>query len=179
MLKRVLTVTLSLLLCGASFAQIGKKGKSQPTAPVNEEWNDVEIFEQNKIYPRANVIPYGNENDIEKNRYAESPYYVSLNGEWRMDLQTSYSRRPADVEQKTFSADGWRSVTVPEAQWRDGKKAVEAPKLKSSIDQLGVVGDDGAGLYGRLSQLNFGFIDLQIDSFSLVRLEAGVCRWIG
>ena len=137
MLKRVLTVTLSLLLCGASFAQIGKKGKSQPTAPVNEEWNDVEIFEQNKIYPRANVIPYGNENDIEKNRYAESPYYVSLNGEWRMDLQTSYSRRPADVEQKTFSADGWRSVTVPEAQWRDGKKAVEAPKLKSSIDQLG------------------------------------------
>ncbi len=137
MLKKILTIALSLLVCGACFAQFGGKNKSKSAAPVKEEWNDVEIFEQNKRYPRANVIPYGNENDIEKNRYTVSPYYVSLNGEWRMDLQTNYSCRPADVEQKSFSAEGWRTVKVPEAVWHDGKSVVASAKLKSNVELLG------------------------------------------
>lgn len=124
---------MTLFVCASAGAQT-KKGKSSEPAPVVDEWNDVEIFEQHKLYPRANVVSYGNENAIEKNAYAESPYYVSLNGEWRMKLNSSFDSRPANIEQKDFSAQGWPTVTVPCAKWYDGSKAVQTKKLKSPSD---------------------------------------------
>ena len=60
---------MALTLCGLAVAQNKKGGKNIDVAPEIDEWNDVEIFEQNKLYPRANVIPYGSDNAIEKNRY--------------------------------------------------------------------------------------------------------------
>ena len=124
---------MTLFVCASAGAQT-KKGKSAEPVPVVDEWNDVEIFEQHKLYPRANVVSYGNENAIEKNAYAESPYYVSLNGEWRMKLNSSFDSRPANIEQKDFSAQGWPTVTVPCAKWYDGGKAVQTKKLKSPSD---------------------------------------------
>ncbi|MBR1851138.1 MAG: chitobiase/beta-hexosaminidase C-terminal domain-containing protein [Bacteroidales bacterium] len=35
--------------------------------------------------PRANIVPYADENDIEKLKYKDSPYYVSLNGGWKRE----------------------------------------------------------------------------------------------
>ena len=72
--KEILAVALALMICSVANAQF-KKNKTAivEPAPVVDEWNDVEVFEQHKLYPRANVIPYGNENAIEKNGYAESP----------------------------------------------------------------------------------------------------------
>ncbi len=129
--KKLFTIALALLTCGALNAQFRKGNTEQPLS-LQDEWNDVEIFEQHKLYPRANVIPYGNENAIEKNNYALSPYYVSLNGEWKMDLKSSYSSRPENIEKKDFSAKDWPTVIVPSAKWMDGRKAVQAPQLKGS-----------------------------------------------
>lgn len=131
--KKILAITLALLVCGVAAAQ-SKKGKTAETAPVVDEWNDVEVFEQHKLYPRANVIPYGDENAIEKNAYAESPYYVSLNGEWRMMLKSSFDSRPANIEQKDFSAEGWPTVIVPNARLYDGNKPVQAKKINAPSD---------------------------------------------
>ena len=64
--KRILAVALALLVFGVANAQT-KKGKAAEAASVADEWNDIEVFEQHKLYPRANVVSYGNEDDIEKN----------------------------------------------------------------------------------------------------------------
>lgn len=134
MTKKILTILLALAACNVGNSQIRRGGT--PVQDVSEEWNDVEIFEQNKIYPRSNVIPYGNENAIEKNLYAESPYYISLNGEWQFNLQPDFSKRPANVEQNDFSANGWPTVNVPAASWFDFTRNALAmsPLIKNAAD---------------------------------------------
>lgn len=39
--------------------------------------------------PRANVIAYDDENDIEKLKYTDSPYYISLDGSWQRSTNDS------------------------------------------------------------------------------------------
>ncbi|MBQ7061846.1 MAG: chitobiase/beta-hexosaminidase C-terminal domain-containing protein [Bacteroidales bacterium] len=133
MYKKILATVLALLLCGMANAQ-GKKGGKNTTAPELDEWNDVEIFEQHKLYPRANVVPYANENDIEKNAYTESPYYVSLNGEWHMKLSADFGSRPTDMEQKDFTGNAWPTVTVPSAHLRDGRSLAMAKQVTHPND---------------------------------------------
>jgi len=133
MCKKILAILLAFAVAGNAFAQ-SKKSKNNVAAPVVDEWNDVEVFEQHKLYPRANVIPYADENAIEKNDYTSSPYYVSLNGEWRMLLKNDFGSRPNDMEQKTFSAQEWPKVQVPDASWRQNGKTVMAKKLLKPSD---------------------------------------------
>lgn len=129
--KRILTTIVAMAVLFGANAQ-SRKGKD--AAPVVTEWNDVEIFEQHKLYPRANVIPYGDENAIEKNGYTESPYYVSLSKGWQMTLSSSFSSRPTDMEQKSFSPSGWPSVTSPTAQWQERGKTVLTKKVTKPAD---------------------------------------------
>lgn len=126
-------MVLAIAMCGIAIAQ-NKKNRSADMAPVVNEWNDVEIFEQHKLYPRANIIPYGNENAIEKNGYAESPYYVSLNGEWHLLLKSNFGSRPTNIEQKDFSAQGWPTIAVPSGRLREGKKPVYVKKVMKPSD---------------------------------------------
>lgn len=132
--KKLLSLVLALVFCGVANAQFNKGKTSSTTPATQDEWNDVEIFEQHKLYPRANVIPYGNENDIEKNKYTASPYYISLSGSWRMHLSSSYHARPANIEQKDFSAQQWSTVNVPDYRWTEGRKTVQSPLLKNGLD---------------------------------------------
>lgn len=131
--KKILALAMAFLVCGAAVAQ-SKKDKSAESVSVNDEWSDVEVFEQHKLYPRANVIPYGNENAIEKNAYEESPYYISLNGEWRMMLKSSFDSRPSNIEKKDFTTEGWPTVTVPSARLYDGSKPALSKKINSPSD---------------------------------------------
>ncbi|MDY5969967.1 MAG: glycoside hydrolase family 2 TIM barrel-domain containing protein, partial [Bacteroidales bacterium] len=41
-------------------------------------WLNMELASENTMYPRTNVVPYGNENGIEKWQYEQSPFYISL-----------------------------------------------------------------------------------------------------
>ena len=134
MYKRILAAALALALCSTAGAQSKKNGKGGGVAPVVDEWNDVEIFEQNKLYPRANVIPYANENAIEKNGYMESPYCVSLNGEWKYRLSSSFDSRPTNMEQSDFSAAGWPTTQLPCGRWTEGNKTVQSKKLNNPSD---------------------------------------------
>lgn len=133
MYKRILTTAVALALMMNANAQF-RKGKSADAAPEVTEWNDVEIIEQHKLYPRANVIPYGNENGIEKNAYAESPHYVSLAGDWHMKLSSSFGGRPTNMEQKDFSAEGWPMVTLPDGVWKERGKMVMTKKVSKPSD---------------------------------------------
>lgn len=49
-----------------------------------------------RVVPRANVVAYGDENDIAKLAYRDSPYYMELAGTWkqhRTDTSILYSRQ--------------------------------------------------------------------------------------
>ena len=129
-MKKFLLSALALVLAVTASAQ----KKSKDAAPVVDEWNDVEIFEQHKLYPRANVVSYADENAIEKGRYEESPYYISLNGQWLCKLSSSVGSRPTDIEQKTFSTEGWAAVDVPSGRLPNNAKSKKLTKPSDVAD---------------------------------------------
>lgn len=126
MVKKLSMLMLCLGCLSGIFAQT-KKAAEENLA--RDEWRDMEVFEQNKLYPRANVVAYANENGIEKRSYSESPYRVSINGEWRCKVVTSASQKP-NPEKKGFSYEGWSLQEVPMSRIAADGKAAEVPALK-------------------------------------------------
>ena len=126
-MKRILAI--ALVLCAALPLQAQKRGKSVEPQQLTE-WNDIDIFEQNVRYPRANVVPYANENGIEQWKYKSSVNYFALNGTWAMRVDNSVDSRP-NPEDKTFSTEGWNKVNIPAAKILDGTKTVTSPLVKN------------------------------------------------
>ena len=67
-------------------------------------WNDVNVFEINRLYPRTNVIP----TDL---------YWVrNLNGDWRFHWVDSPSKAPDDFYKADYDIKQWKEIPVP-ANW--------------------------------------------------------------
>ena len=76
---------------------------SQTDAELNA-WNDVNIYEINKLYPRTNVIPVGEE------------WTQCLNGDWKFYWVEHPDQAPQDFYKMDFDASGWKTIKVP-ANW--------------------------------------------------------------
>ena len=76
---------------------------SQTEAELNA-WNDVNIYEINKVTPRAQVIPVGNE------------WSQCLNGDWKFFWVDSPEKAPKDFYKADYDARGWNTLKVP-ANW--------------------------------------------------------------
>ena len=76
-------------------------------------WNDLKVMEENKLAPHTNVIPYADEESVERLAYLESPWCSSLNGVWKF----KYVERPADVPskfyKKKYDVSKWQEINVP------------------------------------------------------------------
>lgn len=139
-MKKIFTIILALFVTIGANAQLFKKNSTTSEAST-PAWQDNEVVSQNTVYPHANVIPYGNENDIEKWQYSQSPYYVSLNDDWLLDLQNNVSLAP-DPTAKAYSPDG-QTVSLPASQWKNSGKVmkVAAPnKVNELSSQSNIVG---------------------------------------
>ncbi len=91
-----LTFTLISLIAAMSL-------QAQTEAELNA-WNDVNIYEINKVMPRANVIPVGSE------------WSQCLNGDWKFHWVDSPSKAPADFYKEGYDASDWKTIKVP-ANW--------------------------------------------------------------
>lgn len=107
---------LILLGLALSVATAQAQKDSGGNAFSSDEWNDKTVFEHNKIYPRSNVTAFANENAIEKGRYRESPYFVSLAGDWHADVQADFHDRVDELEGKGFTGSAWPLVVLPNAR---------------------------------------------------------------
>lgn len=123
-MKKYFVFLLALLVAlNSAMAQRNKKSvNDETTLPV---WQNVEVTSQGTVYPHANVIPYSNENGIEKWSYGQSSYCVSLNGDWQLDVQYNVSGAP-DVTTKNFTASGWRTVKEPSQKWISSGKVMKS-----------------------------------------------------
>jgi beta-galactosidase len=83
------------------------------TAVSQEAWNDVSVYEINKIYPRCNVIPYEQESEISNLLYQKSPYYKNINGLWKFKWVEKPADKPADFFREDFDDNAWGTIVVP------------------------------------------------------------------
>ena len=67
-------------------------------------WNDVNIYEINRLYPRTNVVPTGEQ------------WLQCLNGDWKFHWVDSPAKAPADFYKSDYDASIWKTIAVP-ANW--------------------------------------------------------------
>ena len=77
--------------------------QAQTEAELNA-WNDVNIYEINRLYPRTNVVPVGEQ------------WSQCLNGDWKFHWVDSPSKAPADFYKEGYDASNWKTIKVP-ANW--------------------------------------------------------------
>ena len=91
---------LSLLIAGLIAAM---SLQAQTEAELNA-WNDVKVYEINRLYPRTNVVPKG------------EPWSQCLNGDWKFQWVDSPSKAPADFYKEGYNTSSWKTIKVP-ANW--------------------------------------------------------------
>ncbi|MGN0033369.1 MAG: glycoside hydrolase family 2 TIM barrel-domain containing protein [Candidatus Limimorpha sp.] len=80
---------------------------------VGEWWNDLSVSHVNKVPPRANVIPYSDENGVDRLSYRESDYYRCLNGDWSFFYGNSPADKPEGFYERDYDCESWGFMPVP------------------------------------------------------------------
>ena len=95
-------------------------------APTGKEWESVEELALNKEYPRPYFFSFDNEAQAAQVRPEKSPYWLSLNGQWRFHWCKTPDERPKDFYKTNYDASSWDMTPVP-SNWnvqgiqKDGK----------------------------------------------------------
>lgn len=120
---------LMMALWPCAWAQhnpLGGFAYGDKEAPTGKEWESVEELALNKEYPRAYFFSFDNEAQAAQVRPEKSPYWLSLNGQWRFHWCKTPDERPKDFYKTNYEASGWDMTPVP-SNWnvqgiqKDGK----------------------------------------------------------
>lgn len=120
---------LMMALWPCAWAQhnpLGGFAYGDKNAPTGKEWESVEELALNKEYPRAYFFSFDNEAQAAQVRPEKSPYWLSLNGQWRFHWCKTPDERPKDFYKTNYDASGWDMTPVP-SNWnvqgiqKDGK----------------------------------------------------------
>lgn len=80
----------------------------------NPEWENPELFQINRLTPRAAFYNYPNTKEALANEsWENSPFYLSLNGTWKFHYAENPSQRPVDFYKEGFDTQQWHNLTVP------------------------------------------------------------------
>jgi len=77
------------------------------------EWENPGVFERNKQKPHANFIVYDSEASAVASKPEASPYYQSLNGNWKFNLVKTPAERPMNFFEAGFNDNSWKTIPVP------------------------------------------------------------------
>lgn len=77
------------------------------------DWENPEVFAVNKEETRATSIPYPNEELARIDNYAESPYFQSLDGNWKFRWVPKIAEIPSDFYKENYDISSWVEMPVP------------------------------------------------------------------
>ena len=98
---------MMLVLFAIAFA-LNLPAQERTPAPY---WEEPEVFAENKLAPRATLIPYTSTDDaIER---GESEWVMDISGEWRFHWTKTPAERPEGFWAMDYDDNGWGSIPVP------------------------------------------------------------------
>ena len=97
----------SLLVCQNLMAQ-------------TNEWENPQLYEQNKEKPHATFMLFDDANDVVADDYSRSPWCQSLNGKWKFVYADKYAERLKDFYRKDLDDRTWAEIPVPSNWERKG-----------------------------------------------------------
>lgn len=98
---------MMLVLFAIAFA-LNLPAQERTPAPY---WEEPEVFAENKLAPRATLIPYTSTEDaIER---GESEWVMDISGDWRFHWTKTPAERPEGFWAMDYDDNGWGSIPVP------------------------------------------------------------------
>ena len=76
-------------------------------------WEDPSVFAENREPPHASFTPFPTADAAATGRPDDSPFRLSLNGDWRFHWAPQPSERPTDFFEPDFDASAWDLIPVP------------------------------------------------------------------
>ena len=95
------------------FSIIYYGGTNLNAAIVTEDWENPLVFQINREPYRATFLPYASEKSAILDNYNDSPYYLSLNGNWKFHWVPKPEDRPAEFYKESFDVSKWKDIKVP------------------------------------------------------------------
>ena len=96
--------TLLMTLCLAASSLMAQAGN---------DWENPEIFGEGRLPYRATAYPYASTQAALQGDFQKSPYYLSLNGQWKFHYADNPAERPADFYKTDYNVSDWAEIPVP------------------------------------------------------------------
>ena len=80
---------------------------------VKPYWQDVQVVEVNKEYPRTSFMTYNNRADALSGKFERCKYYRLLNGTWKFFFVDSYKMFLDNFIDLNFNTDSLDDFQVP------------------------------------------------------------------
>jgi len=84
-----------------------------PAQSKNNDWESPDFYELNKEKPHAAFMLFGNRQDVVTDDFSRSPYYQSLNGNWKFTYVDKYADRITDFYRTDLDISKWNDIAVP------------------------------------------------------------------
>lgn len=86
----------------------------QPPSNGYPEWNNnPEIFQLNRRRAHTTLMPYASIEEALEDNKESSPFFYSLNGEWKFSWVENPSNRIKNFYRKTYDVSKWNTIQVP------------------------------------------------------------------
>lgn len=76
-------------------------------------WKDLQVVSVNREASRSAFMSFPDQSSALKGRYADSPYYMLLNGVWKFRFAEAFKDMPDDVTDPATDVSGWKDIKVP------------------------------------------------------------------
>ena len=106
-----LTGRTNCALLAAGFIAVGGACDKPPTP--DPYWEDPTVFAENREPPHASFTPFATADGAASRRPNDSPFRITLNGDWRFHWVPRPDERPLDFFEPDFDASGWAEIPVP------------------------------------------------------------------
>ena len=100
-MKNAIVAIAGFAVCGAFAAEVN-------------DWENLEVNSINRLPARTYAMPLADEAAALTDALVpETPYSISLNGEWKIKWVGDPKRRPTDFMDPDFDDSGWAAIDVP------------------------------------------------------------------
>src|SRR6478736_1423182 len=80
------------------------------------EWENEAVFQINREPARATAVPFATVEQALRGNATNSPFYLSLNGDWKFHWVARPELRPTNFFETSFDDSVWKTIPVP-ASW--------------------------------------------------------------
>jgi beta-galactosidase/beta-glucuronidase len=115
------------------------------------DWENPAVLHRNRQAPRATLLPFADEKSAIADDRGASPFYQSLNGEWRFGYFDRPGAVPEGFEEEGFDDSAWKPLPVP-SNWQMhgyGRPQYTNVNYPYPVDPPRVPTDNPVGVYRR------------------------------